>query len=174
MANGSPAARPHGNRQTETGAKVVFRKKRYGDLGRRAGTGARGDGEATPPANPSPAGRLRASPALCRFDCLSAERAKNQDEGVNRAMKWLRDTITGKDNLTYEAVRLVGVTGAGAYVVFWFAAVFNLGHFSATDAAAYGGGLATVLLAMSGAVRIKEAPEPEAPQGKVTGDRPGE
>jgi hypothetical protein len=75
-------------------------------------------------------------------------------------MKWMRDALTGKDNLTVDAARLVGVTGACAYIVFWSAAVFNLGHFSATDAAAYGAGLATVLLAMSGAVKIKETAEP--------------
>ena len=61
-------------------------------------------------------------------------------------MKWLQDSLTGKDNLTYDAARIVGVIGAAAYVVFWAAAVFNFGHFSATDAAAYGAGLATVLL----------------------------
>jgi hypothetical protein len=75
-------------------------------------------------------------------------------------MKWMRDALTGKDNLTVDAARLVGVTGAGAYIIFWSAAVFNLGHFSGTDAAAYGAGLATVLLAMSGAVKIKETSEP--------------
>jgi hypothetical protein len=55
-------------------------------------------------------------------------------------MKWLQDSLTGKDNLTYDAARLVGVIGAAAYVFFWAAAVFNFGHFSATDAAAYGAG----------------------------------
>jgi hypothetical protein len=75
-------------------------------------------------------------------------------------MKWLRDSLTGKDNLTYDAARVVGVIGAGAYVVFWAAAVFGHGHFDATDAAAYGAGLATVELAMSGAVKLKETAEP--------------
>jgi apolipoprotein N-acyltransferase len=75
-------------------------------------------------------------------------------------MKWLSDALTGKDNLTYDAARIVGVTGAAAYVVFWGAAVFDVGHFSAADAAAYGAGLATVLLSMSGAVRLKQSPEP--------------
>lgn len=75
-------------------------------------------------------------------------------------MKWLQDALTGKDNLTYDAARLVGVIGAGAYVGFWTAAVFNLGHFTATDAAAYGAGLGTVMLAMSAAVRLKESAEP--------------
>ena len=76
-------------------------------------------------------------------------------------MKWLQDALTGKDNLTFDAARIVGVIGAAAYVGFWAAAVFDLGHFSATDAAAYGAGLATVLLSMSGAVRLKESAEPE-------------
>jgi hypothetical protein len=80
-------------------------------------------------------------------------------------MKWLQDALTGKDNLTTDAARLVGVTGAAAYIVFWGASVFSVGHFSATDAAAYGGGLATVLLAMSGAVKIKETAEPSASFG---------
>jgi hypothetical protein len=77
-------------------------------------------------------------------------------------MKWLHDALTGKDNLTFDAARLVGVIGAAAYVGFWAAAVFDLGHFSATDAAAYGAGLATVLLSMSGAVKLKESAEPDA------------
>jgi hypothetical protein len=76
-------------------------------------------------------------------------------------MKWLQDSLTGKDNFTYDAARLVGVIGATAYILFWTAAVFNLGHFSATDAAAYGAGLATVLLSMSAAVRLKQASEPD-------------
>ncbi|HTT76077.1 MAG TPA: hypothetical protein VMF50_08880 [Candidatus Binataceae bacterium] len=84
-------------------------------------------------------------------------------------MKWLQDALTGKDNLTIDAARLAGVTGAAAYVVFWGASVFNLGHFSAADAAAYSGGLATVLLAMSGAVKIKETTEP-APPPRAGGD----
>lgn len=75
-------------------------------------------------------------------------------------MKLLRDALTGKDNLTYDAARLVGVAGAVAYIGFWSAAVFSFGHFGATDAAAYGAGLATVLLSMSAAVRLKLPAEP--------------
>jgi apolipoprotein N-acyltransferase len=77
-----------------------------------------------------------------------------------KQVKWLHDALTGKDNLTYDAARIVGVAGAAAYVAFWGAAVFNLGHFTSTDAAAYGAGLATVMLAMSGAVKLKESAEP--------------
>ena len=79
-------------------------------------------------------------------------------------MKWVQDALTGKDNLTYDAARIVGVAGAAAYIGFWVAAVFNFGHFSATDAAAYGAGLATVLLSMSAAVRIKQSSEPDEPR----------
>jgi hypothetical protein len=75
-------------------------------------------------------------------------------------MKWLQDGLTGKDNLTYDAARIIGLVGAVAYVAFWTAAVFNLGHFGPSEAAAYGAGLATVLLAMSGAVKLKETAEP--------------
>ena len=75
-------------------------------------------------------------------------------------MKWMQDALTGKDNLTYDAARIVGVIGAAAYIGFWTAAVFDFGHFSATDAAAYGAGLATVLLSMSAAVRLKLSAEP--------------
>ena len=75
-------------------------------------------------------------------------------------MKWVQDALTGKDNLTYDAARIVGVAGAAAYIGFWAAAVFNFGHFNATDAAAYGAGLATVLLSMSAAVRLKASAEP--------------
>jgi hypothetical protein len=77
-------------------------------------------------------------------------------------MKWLQYALTGKDNFTYDAARLVGVIGAAAYVGFWFAAVFDVGHFTAVDAAAYGAGLATVLLSMAGAVKLKESAEPQA------------
>lgn len=77
-------------------------------------------------------------------------------------MKWVQDALTGKDNLTYDAARIVGVAGAAAYIGLWIAAVFNLGHFSGSDAAAYGAGLATVMLSMSGAVKLKESAEPEA------------
>jgi hypothetical protein len=76
-------------------------------------------------------------------------------------MKWAQDALTGKDNLTYDAARIVGVMGAAAYIVFWTGAVFGFGHFAAVDATAYGAGLATVLLAMSGAVKLKESAEPE-------------
>jgi hypothetical protein len=78
-------------------------------------------------------------------------------------MKWVQDTLTGKDNLTYDGARIVGVLGAAAYIGFWAAGVFNLGHFGAGDATAYGAGLATVLLAMAGAVKLKESAEPAAP-----------
>lgn len=84
-------------------------------------------------------------------------------------MKWLRDALTGKDNLTFDAARIVGVIGAAAYIVFWTAAVFNLGHFTATDAAAYGGGLGTVMLAMSAAVKLKESSEPLAQSAETAG-----
>jgi hypothetical protein len=79
-------------------------------------------------------------------------------------MKWVQDALTGKDNLTYDAARIVGVVGAAAYIAFWVAAVFNFGHFGPTDAAAYGAGLATVLLSMSAAVRIKQSAESDEPR----------
>ncbi len=31
-------------------------------------------------------------------------------------MKWMQDALTGKDNLTYDAARIVGVVGAVAYI----------------------------------------------------------
>lgn len=76
-------------------------------------------------------------------------------------MKFLSDICTGKDNLTYDAARVVGVLGAFAYIAFWTVAVFNWGRFSASDAAAYGSGLAAVLLGMAGAVKLKQGTEPE-------------
>jgi hypothetical protein len=56
------------------------------------------------------------------------------------------------------------VAEAAACVAFWSAAVFNFGHFNATDAAAYWAGLGTVLLAMSAAMKLKETTEPEPPK----------
>jgi hypothetical protein len=52
-------------------------------------------------------------------------------------MKWLKYALTGKDNFTYDAARLVGAIGAAAYVGFWFAAVFDIGHFTAVDVLPY-------------------------------------
>jgi len=76
-------------------------------------------------------------------------------------VKLISDILTGNDNFTYDAARVVGVMGAGAYVIFWSAAVFHLGVFSATDAAAYGTGLGLVMVAMAGAVRLKRDLEPQ-------------
>jgi hypothetical protein len=83
--------------------------------------------------------------------------------------KFFRDTLTGSDNLTYDAARVVGVLGAVAYIVFWSAAVFGYGTFTATDAGAYGTGLGVVLLAMAGAVRIKAEQEPHSPGAATRG-----
>jgi len=86
-------------------------------------------------------------------------------------MKWMQDALTGKDNLTYDAARIVGVGGAAAYISFWAAAVFSFGRFNATDAAAYGAGLATVMLSMSAAIRLKESAEPPAAMSSLSVNR---
>jgi Protein of unknown function (DUF3486) len=67
---------------------------------------------------------------------------------------WLQNALTGKDNLTYDAARIFGVAGAAAYVAFWSAAVFNFGHFNATDAAAYGAGLVDGSFANYGSMSV--------------------
>ncbi len=76
-------------------------------------------------------------------------------------MKVLNDIFTGKDNLTYDAARVVGVLGAFTYIVFWCVQVAMARQFTPTDADAYGRGLAVVLLAMAGACTIKRNTEPE-------------
>jgi hypothetical protein len=76
-------------------------------------------------------------------------------------MKFLTDMMTGKDNLTFDAARVVGVVGAAAYIIFWCVQVWHAGHFDPGDADAYGKGLGIVLLAMSGAVLLKQSAEPE-------------
>jgi len=76
-------------------------------------------------------------------------------------LKLLHDMLTGKDNLTYDAARVVGVLGAFAYIVFWCVQVAMARAFAPTDADAYGRGLAVVLLAMAGACTIKRSTEPE-------------
>ncbi len=78
-------------------------------------------------------------------------------------MKVLNDILTGKDNLTYDAARVLGVLGAFAYIVFWCVQVARTRQFVPTDADAYGRGLAVVLLAMAGACTIKRSTEPEPP-----------
>ncbi|MGH7914269.1 MAG: hypothetical protein ACREPW_06430 [Candidatus Binataceae bacterium] len=76
-------------------------------------------------------------------------------------MKFVSDCLTGKDNLTYDAGRVVGVLGALMYVVFWVVQVITTRHFTPGDADAYGRGLALVLLAMAGALALKAHTEPE-------------
>ena len=75
-------------------------------------------------------------------------------------MKVLNDIFTGKDNLTYDAARVVGVLGAFAYIVFWLSGR-DRAPVLGPDAEAYGRGLAVVLLAMAGACTIKSSTEPE-------------
>ncbi len=76
-------------------------------------------------------------------------------------MKIINDMLTGKDNHTYDAARVVGVLGAFTYIVFWCVQVAITRQFLAGDADAYGRGLAVVLLAMAGACTIKRSTEPE-------------
>ncbi len=76
-------------------------------------------------------------------------------------MKFLSDILTGKDNLTYDAARVVGVLGALSYIVFWCIQVGITRHFGASDADAYGRGLGVVMLAMAGACAIKRTTEPD-------------
>jgi hypothetical protein len=74
--------------------------------------------------------------------------------------KFLSDVMTGKDNLTYDAARVVGVLGALAYIAFWSIQVWQSAAFTSADARAYGEGLAMVLIAMAGAVKLKASEEP--------------
>ncbi len=75
-------------------------------------------------------------------------------------MKFLSDLLTGKDNLTYDAARVVGVVGAFAYVMFWSVQVWHSAAFNSADARSYGEGLGLVLIAMAGAVKLKASEEP--------------
>ena len=84
-------------------------------------------------------------------------------------MKFLNDILTGKDNLTYDAARVVGVLGAFAYVVFWCVQVAFARRFAPAEADAYGKGLSMVLLAMAGACTLKRSTEPE-PSPKRDGE----
>lgn len=76
-------------------------------------------------------------------------------------MKVVNDMLTGKDNLTFDAARVVGVIGAFAYIAFWCVQVWHMRRFEPADADAYGKGLGMVLLAMAGAVLLKKSTEPE-------------
>jgi hypothetical protein len=84
-------------------------------------------------------------------------------------VKLLNDVLTGKDNLTYDAARVVGVLGAFAYVAFWCVQVVRAGQFGPGDADAYGKGLSMVMLAMAGACAIKKSTEPEPPPPRGVG-----
>jgi hypothetical protein len=76
-------------------------------------------------------------------------------------MKFVTDLLTGKDNLTFDAARVVGVIGAFAYISFWCVQVWHMHRFEPADADAYGKGLGMVLLAMAGAVMLKKSTEPQ-------------
>jgi hypothetical protein len=69
--------------------------------------------------------------------------------------------VATKDNLTYDAGRVVGVLGALMYVAFWVVQVVATWRFTPGDADAYGRGLGMVLLAMAGALALKAHTEPE-------------
>jgi hypothetical protein len=86
-------------------------------------------------------------------------------------VKVLSDILTGKDNLTYDAARVVGVAGAIAYIGFWCIQVAITRRFAPPDADAYGRGLAVVLLAMSGACAIKRSTEPDPPRREAEAER---
>jgi hypothetical protein len=79
-------------------------------------------------------------------------------------VKLWNDMLTGKDNLTYDAARVVGVLGAFAYIAFWSVQVAITRRFGPMDADAYGKGLGMVLLAMAGGCAIKRTTEPEPPE----------
>ena len=76
-------------------------------------------------------------------------------------MKFVSDCLTGKDNLTYDVGRVIGVLGALMYVLFWVVQVVVTWRFTPGDADAYGRGLGMVLLAMAGALALKAHTEPE-------------
>jgi len=76
-------------------------------------------------------------------------------------VKIFSDILTGKDNLTYDAARVVGVLGGFAYIAFWCIQVALTRRFGAGDADAYGRGLGVVMLAMAGACAIKKSTEPD-------------
>jgi hypothetical protein len=76
-------------------------------------------------------------------------------------MKFFNDCLTGKDNFTYDAGRVIGVLGALMYVIFWAVQVAATCRFTPGDADAYGRGLGMVLLAMAGALALKARTEPE-------------
>jgi hypothetical protein len=82
-------------------------------------------------------------------------------DGRVSEVKFLSDILTGKDNLTYDAARVVGVIGAFAYVAFWAVQVWHASAFSSADARSYGEGLGLVLVAMAGAVKLKASEEPQ-------------
>jgi hypothetical protein len=77
-------------------------------------------------------------------------------------MKFVSDCLTGKDNLTYDAGRVIGVLGALMYVAFWVVQVVATWRFTPGDADAYGRGLGMVLLAMAGRSRSNRIQSPSA------------
>ena len=100
----------------------------------------------------------RARRSARRMRARGPTRARPSGE---RPMKFVSDCLTGKDNLTYDAGRVIGVLGALMYVAFWVVQVVATWRFTPGDADAYGRGLGMVLLAMAGALALKSHTEPE-------------
>ena len=73
--------------------------------------------------------------------------------------KVLGNLFQNHTTLTTDSAKLVAVVGAAFFIIFWAASVFHVfgATFTATDSAAYGAGLSTVLLGMAGALKLKES-----------------
>jgi hypothetical protein len=76
-------------------------------------------------------------------------------------MNFIGNMLTGKDNMTADAARVVGVLGAFAFIVFWCIQVWHTQSFSGPESREYGEGLGLVLLAMAGAIKLNASEEPQ-------------
>ena len=73
-------------------------------------------------------------------------------------MKIIKDSLTGRDNSTYDVLRILGAAGGGAFLflaIYWVVVLKG-----AWDAMAYGTGFAALIGAVGAALWMKRDTEP--------------
>ena len=75
-------------------------------------------------------------------------------------MDMLKNLLTGKDNATYDFVRVIGVLALVTFLALSIAS-FVLGR--PWDGVAFGTGFGVAVASVAGALKLKETTEPDAP-----------
>jgi len=70
----------------------------------------------------------------------------------------VKNMLTGKDNKTYDVVRVIGFLGGIAFILMSMFVVYKTTVFNYID---FGIGLASIIVAIGGGAKLKETTEPE-------------